>query len=243
MTESDTRLVWFIEHPSARIWSINPYKACGMRCVYCIARSQGKAKPWFGCDRVVDELKARLAEVPQDTEVFVGALVDAYPPDEKNFGVTRMALMELTRQARPFCINTKSNLVKRDADILLRHPGHCDVFLSLCALDQEVLSRLEINAPSVEERLCAVRDLSDAGVDVNIDAAPWIPGVSDIGALLDALPSGVGIQVAPLDIRHFGSETTLAGMRFTQEEINAAYQRHRDAIGDDNRVRWKEPRP
>lgn len=242
MTIGETRLVWFIEHPSARVWSVNPYKRCGIGCVYCMARSQGEAEPWFGPDAIVHELRSRLMDVPHDEEVCVGALVDAYPPEEEDLGLTRLVLAELSRQKRPFCINTKSSLVRRDTDILARHDGHCDVFISLCALDQGIISRLETNAPSVASRLEVVSILNDAGVDVNIDAAPWIPGVSDIGRLLTVLPEGVGVQVSPLDIRHVGSEAMFAGMRFTQKQIDEAYERHRDQVGGEDRVRWKDPR-
>lgn len=239
----EAKLVWFIQHPSARIWSVNPYKACEIRCVYCIARSQGNAQPWFDSACVVDELRKRLADVSQDTELFVGALVDAYPPEEERLGITRLALTELSLQARPFCINTKSSLVQRDRDILLQHKGHCDVFMSLCSIDQDTISRLEINAPSVCDRLEAISALHRAGIDISIDAAPWIPGVSDINALLNAIPAEVRVQVAPLDIRHIGYEATVAGMRFTQEQINVAYCQHRKAVGNNPRVRWKEPVP
>ncbi len=237
------KLVWFIQHPAARIWSLNPYKACGIRCVYCIARSQGSAEPWFGPGCMVDELRKRLADVPQGTELFVGALVDAYPPEEERLGVTRLALTELSLQDRPFCINTKSSLVQRDSDILLRHKGHCDVLMGLCCLDQRMISSLEVNAPLVSDRLQAVSALHCAGIDVGIDAAPWIPGVSDINAILNAIPAEVCVQVAPLDIRHIGREATIAGMRFTQEQINSAYGQHRKAVGTNPRVTWKEPMP
>lgn len=243
MTDDDVRLVWFIKHPSARVWSVNPYKQCGIRCVYCIARSQGKAEPWFGPDWVVAELRSRITVVPPDVEVGVGSLVDAYPREEEELGVTRLVLAELSRQARTFCVNTKSNLVQRDTDILVQHRGHCDVFISLCALDNSIISRLELNAPSVADRLQAVSALHRAGVDVNIDAAPWIPGVSDISALLNALPPGVRVQVGPLDIRHIGSEAKFAGMSFTQEQINVAYRQHREAVGNNSRVRWKDTIP
>jgi DNA repair photolyase len=212
-----------------------------MRCSYCIAGSQGEAEPWFGPERVTAELRDRLAEVPLEAEVFVGALVDAYPREEEALGVTRRVLQELSRQRRAFCINTKSTLVQRDVDILLRHQAHCDVYVSLCSLDQGVISRLEVNAPSVADRLRAVSALHANGVDISIDAAPWIPGASDIAALLAALPVGVGIQVAPLSIGHMGSKVELAGMRLTQETINTAYRHHRQLVGDHARVRWKDP--
>lgn len=234
------KLVWFIDHPSARIWSVNPYKSCGIRCVYCIARSQGKAEPWAGADRIVEELRARLEVVPPDVEVGVGSLVDAYPPEEKDLGLTRLVLAELSRQRRPFCVNTKSDLVVRDADILLRHQGHCDVFLSIATLDEALAARLEVNAPPVAARLRAVSELKKAGVDVNIDASPWIPGSSDIGALLKALPDGVRIQAAPLDVACLGPEATIAGKRFRQDEILEAYKAHREAVGEHPGIRWKD---
>lgn len=233
------KLVWLIKHLSARIWSVNPYKRCGIQCSYCNARSQGKAEPWFGPDRIMEELRSRMARVPLGVEVGVGALVDAYPPVEKKLGLTRIVLSELSRQKRPFCITTKSDLVRRDIDILTRHEGHCDVTMSLCMLDGTMISRLEENAPSVADRLRTVFALHRAGVDVHIDAAPWIPGWSDIGALLEALPAGVCIQVAPLDIRHIGPEATIGGMRFRQEEILEAYREHRKKMGENKRVRWK----
>jgi DNA repair photolyase len=239
MDNDAVKLVWFIPHPAARLWSVNPYRKCAIRCRYCVAHSQGDAEPWFGVDQVVAELRARLAQVPLDMEVFVGALVDAYPPEEETFGVTRMILAELSRQNRPFCIGTKNKLVRRDVDLLVGHRGHCDVYLSLCSLDQGIIAKLEPGAASVAERLEAVSVLKRAGVEVGIDAAPWIPGVSDIAALLEALPADVAVQVAPLDLSGCGAETKLAGMSFTQEEINRAYRRHREAVGESGRVRWK----
>jgi len=239
MSKDDVKLVWFIEHPSARIWSINPYKQCAMRCAYCMAHAQGSAEPWFDAERLKKELATRLAEVPRDIELFVGALTDAYPPEEERLGLARIVLAELSRQNRPFCVNTKSALVQRDVDVLGQHEGHCEVLISLCCLDEEAVSTLEPNAPSVAERFQAISALRDAGVDVSIDAAPWIPGVSDIGELLERLPAGVQVQVAPLDIRHIGREATFMGKAFTQDQINTEYQEHRAVIGDSPRVMWK----
>jgi hypothetical protein len=38
---------------------------------------------------VANELRTRLKEVPDDVEVFVGAIVDAYPAEEMALCVTR----------------------------------------------------------------------------------------------------------------------------------------------------------
>lgn len=237
--EDTARLLWFIG--AVGIWSVNPYRRCPFRCVYCIAASQGEAIPWYAADRVVPELRKALERVPQDTELFVGALVDAYPPVEERRGLTRAILEELSRQKRPFCINTKGTLVCRDIDILQNHPAHCDVYVGLCCLDESGVRALEPGAPSAGERLEAIRILKSAGVDVNVDAGPWIPGVSDAEELLSQLPPGVGVQFEPLDIRHIGDSATILGRTYTQPEIKAAYQAERRRIGEVPGVRWNEP--
>ena len=237
--EETSRLLWFIG--AVGVWSVNPYRKCPFRCVYCIAASQGEAVPWYAADRVVPELREALEQVPPDKELFVGALVDAYPPVEERLGLTRAILEEFSRQKRPFCINTKSTLVCREIDILQSHPAHCDVYLGLCSLDEGALRVLEPGAPSVTERLAAIRALKTAGVDVNVDAGPWIPGVSNAEDLISRLPPGVGLQFEPLDIRHFGDSATVLGRTYTQQGINAAYQAERRRIGDMPGVRWKAP--
>ncbi len=205
------------------IWSVDPYQRCSFRCVYCIADSQGESTPRHSAGRVVAALRRDLEAVPPEAELFIGATADAYPPVERELGLTRLVLAEVSRQGRPFCVATKGTLVLRDIDILRDHGGHCDVYLSLATLDDEALRRLEPGAPSAGERLDAIRALHDAGVDVHVEASPWIPGVSRAEELLAALPSGVGVKFVPLDTRRFGETATILGRRFSQTEILDAY--------------------
>ncbi len=222
---------------------MNPYRKCAFRCIYCIAGTQGEATPWYPAGTVIPKLSAALGQVPHNTELFVGALTDAYPPVEKELCLTRTILKELSRQVRPLCITTKSTLICRDMDILSSHAGHCDVYIGLCSLDDDVLRKLEPGAPSASERFNAIRTLNEAGIDVNIDAGPWIPGISSAEELIAKRPAGVNIQFEPLDIRHFGDSATILGRTFTQEEINSYYRIERQKIGDITGVLWKDPLP
>lgn len=235
----NSRLLWFINEVG--VWSLNPYRKCAFRCIYCIAGTQGEAIPWYPAGTVIPKLRDALGRVPHDTELFVGALADAYPPVEKELSLTRMILQELSRQERPFCINTKSTLVCRDMDILLSHTGHCDVYIGLCSLDDDAFRKLEPGAPSASERFDAIRTLNEAGIDVNIDAGPWIPGLSNAEDLIAKRPAGVNIQFEPLDIRHFGDSATILGRTFTQEEIDSYYRIERQKIGNIAGVLWKDP--
>ncbi len=239
--EQVTGLVHFIDQVG--IWSVNPYQYCSFRCIYCIAASQGESTPWCSETTLVPELRRALEQVPRDAELFLGAIADAYPPVEERLRLTRQVLEELSRQGRPFCINTKSVLVCRDISVLTGHAGHCDVYLSLCSLDDAALQILEPWAPSAAERLAAVDTLYTAGVDVNIDASPWIPGVTRAKDLIARLPAGVGVQFAPLDIRRFGEDIVILGNKFSQDEIDTAYFEEKHSVGEVPGVRWRDPLP
>jgi len=225
---------------SAGIWSINPYRHCQHRCIYCIARSQGESTPWHAPGAVIPVLRSALQQIPYDAEIFIGSLVDAYPPLERGLGITRLILRELVYQQRPFCINTKSDLVTRDIDLLDEHNGHCDVCLSLCSLDDDALWVLEPGAPSSLERLDAIRVLHQSDIEVIIDASPWIPGISNARELIAQRPDNVPVHFAPLDLRCLGGQITLLGRKYTQEEIDTAYCAERDALGEIDGVLWKE---
>ena len=225
------------------IWSINPYQRCAHRCQYCIACSQGESTPWYGADALIPVFRSGLAQVPGGTELFIGVLADAYPPVERDNGLTRLLIEELVRQQRPFCISSKSDLVCREIDLLAGYREHCDVYLSLCSMQEEALRVLEPGAPAAAQRIAALHRLHAAGIAVNIDAAPWIPGISDAAALIAMLPDGANIQFAPLDLHHCNGSITLLGWRYTQAEIDAAYRQERARIGEQARVIWKDPLP
>lgn len=233
------RFLHFVEEVG--IWSVNPYRQCQHRCLYCLAGSQGESSPWYPAGSVIPAFRMQLPKVPLGSELFIGAMVDAYPPIEKGLGVTRLIIHELVDQERPCCITTKSDLVTRDIDLLLQHPGHCDVAISLCSLDDDSLWLLEPGAPSSTERLLAVEQLQTAGIAVMIDASPWIPGISDAWEIIVRRPDNVPVQFAPLDVRHSGGTMTLLGRKYTQEEIDDSYCRLRDEMGHIDGITWKDP--
>ncbi len=222
---------------SVNAWSVNPYFRCSHRCAYCISHSPGKSTLWVAKDKIGVELEYALVKVDPSIELGVGAMADAYPPEEASLGVTRNVLKTLTRLRRKFCINTKSDLVLRDIDLLKAHPVHCDVYMSIAALDDDVMKRLEPGAPSPSRRLQAIRTLHKEGIRVGIDASPWIPGLSDIPALLNALPRGIHVQVRALDVSPM--QTEIPELQFIQEEVDAAYQEAESSLGRIDNVTWE----
>ena len=134
----------------------------------------------------------------------MGGKADAYPEIENEENLMRIILRELQIQNRPYCINTKSDLVCRDIDIISKHENHCDVYMSICTLDDEAIKYFEPFAPPPSRRIEALKILLDFGIDANVDAAPWMPGISNAEKLIKTLPENINIQFSPLEIMNSG---------------------------------------
>src|SRR5262249_44061823 len=171
---------------------------CAHRCAYCNTWAQGSSRPMLPAPEIIGALRRELTEIPAEHMIVVGPPSDGYPPSEKRHGVTRAVVAELLRQGRTFSGVTRGTTAAPDADLFAACGDRTSVHVSLCAVDDAALRRLEPGAPSARARLTLVRRLRAAGVRVQVDAAPWIPGVSDARALLAAVPGGVVGQCRPL---------------------------------------------
>lgn len=172
--------------------SVNPYRGCEHGCVYCYARPN---HAWLelspGLDfeteifhkpdapeRLADEL-ARPGY--RAAPVMLGASTDAWQPLEARTGLTRRLLSVLLAHRHPVSAVTKSTLVLRDTDLLVRLARRrlASVCISLTTLDPALKRDLEPRAAGPQARLATVRALHEAGVPVGVLVAPVIPGLTD----------------------------------------------------------------
>ena len=200
-------------------WSLNPYVGCEFGCTYCYARythryvverahDAGKitdaefsdyrgAHGWeafekriFVKQHVVGALDVDLKHVPLGETIVIGTATDPYQPAERQFRVTRAVLQRLTRcEGLSFGIITKSPLIARDADLLVRlqERNELQVHVSLITADPRLARKLEARSPVPTARLRGLRTLVDAGVNAGLIIAPVLPGITDDVAQLDAL--------------------------------------------------------
>jgi DNA repair photolyase len=132
---------------------------------------------------------ARRARTDPST-IVIGTATDPYQPAERRFRLTRAVLERLARSEElSLGIITKSALVTRDVDLLLRLQRHNDleVHVSLTTLDARLIRLLEARSPLPAVRLRALRRLTDAGVNAGLIVAPVLPGITDDRDRLDAL--------------------------------------------------------
>jgi DNA repair photolyase len=224
-------------------WVLNTYAGCDLRCRYCITAAQGASFPRAPHGevraRLQDELDVLAATAGLPPRLGVGAFADVYPNVEAAYVVTRPALQVLVERDIEFTLVTKGRTVLRDVDLLTRSRRR-RVQISLCAVDDDEVTRVDPGAPSATERLEIVHTLKAAGVRVRVQAAPWIPGVSDVAELLDRLDPTIPVTVTPLRVpAHV--ERFAAARGLTQEAVNDAFRREFDRVGPRPHVVWSTP--
>jgi DNA repair photolyase len=200
-------------------WSLNPYVGCEFGCSYCYARythryvverahDKGKltdaefadfrgAHGWeaferriFVKEQIVGALDADLKRVPLGETIVIGTATDPYQPAERRFRITRAVLQRLSRcEGLSFGIITKSPLIARDRDVLLKiqERNELQIHISLITVDATLARKLEARSPIPAARLRALKQLVDAGVNAGLIIAPVLPGITDSVAHLDAL--------------------------------------------------------
>lgn len=201
-------------------FSVNPYRGCLHGCAYCYARPSHEylgfgAGSDFERKIMVKRRAAELLEKAFQKKRWEGELVvfsgntDCYQPLERSLGITRACLEVCARYRNPVHIITKSALVERDLDHLgtLAREADAGVTVSIPFLDPEVARAMEPYAPPPSRRFTSVRRLVDAGIRVNVNIAPLIPGLndSDVVPLLEAAHAAGASTAATVALRLPGS--------------------------------------
>jgi DNA repair photolyase len=170
-------------------WTLNPYRGCTHGCHYCFARryqTQFELGPGDEFSSVIF-VKTNLVEVltreldrPSwvQEQVAVGTATDPYQPIEGHYKLTRRALEALAAGRTPIGLVTKGPMVVRDAEILadMTRRAGCTVCMSVPTVDEEAWASLEPGTAHPLQRLRAVRQLREAGVNVGVLMAPVVPG-------------------------------------------------------------------
>ncbi|MBL9034804.1 MAG: PA0069 family radical SAM protein [Rhodospirillaceae bacterium] len=211
--------------------SINPYRGCEHGCIYCYARP---THAYLGHSPGLDfetrlyaktdaaallERELRKRSYKPDV-LALGAVTDPYQPIERQRRVTRQVLRVLSDFNHPVGITTKSARVLDDLELLadMAKRRLVMVSMSVTSLDRDLARKLEPRASTPDNRLDAIRQLSQAGVPVAVSVAPIIPALTDheIEAII-AAAAGAGAQAVnwtvlrlPLEIKDLFAEWLIA---------------------------------
>lgn len=110
-------------------------------------------------------------------------LTDPYNPQEEIFRRTRTLLEQLQGSGIRLSIQTKSDLVLRDLDLIRTFPD-ARVGFSINTLDESFRADMD-RAVSIERRLNAMKALHDAGIRTTCFISPIFPGITDAEAIIE----------------------------------------------------------
>ncbi|GAA2040718.1 Rv2578c family radical SAM protein [Catenulispora yoronensis] len=196
-------------------WTINPYRGCGHRCVYCFAR---KTHTYLDLDAGLDfdtrivvkvnapeVLRRELARPSWRREaVAMGTNVDCYQRAEGRYRLMPEIVGALGDFGTPFSILTKGTLMLRDLPLLTAVAREVPVRLAMSvgSVDDSVWRTVEAGTPSPARRLDAVRTLADSGLGCSVLMAPILPFLTDspeqLRATVEAIAKAGAHSVTPI---------------------------------------------
>ena len=230
-------------------WTINAYRGCSHRCVYCFARpTHDYLGMNIGSDfdskivvkiNAVEKLGSELAGRRwAGDHIAMGTNTDPYQRCEGKYHLTQGIIKVLTQHANPFSILTKSTLILRDLPLLVAAAARTEVGInfSIGTLDERVWKLTEPGTPHPMRRVEAVRKINEAGIPCGVLVAPILPGMSDgaeqlelvVKACVDA--GAVSVTAIPLHLRRGVKEHWMTWLAEAAPELVPAYaKRYRGA--------------
>ncbi|MFC3799622.1 radical SAM protein [Cohnella sp. GCM10012308] len=185
--------------------TLNPYGGCAFGCTYCYVRGMPVAAfreeawgTWVDVKQGAGELLRRelaRAAAKGPVRIFMSSSTDPYQPAEYREQVTRSLLEAMAEMPPDFLlVQTRSPLVTRDIDLLLRMGSRVRVSMTI-ETDLEAVRRVfSPAAPPIAARLKALARLKEAGVPVQAAVAPVLPSSERLPALLRPVTDRVVID-------------------------------------------------
>ncbi len=166
-------------------YALNPYTGCQHACVYCYAEFMKKytnhQEDWGKFVDAKINVAQRLRDQIKRTRpgtVMIGTVTDAYQPLEERFRLTRQCLEILSDSDFPVSIQTKSDLILRDMDVLKKMKEK-EVGFTITCPDPDVERAFEPGTSDLESRFEGLAKLQEAGIPTFVFFGPILPFFSD----------------------------------------------------------------
>lgn len=176
---------------------MNIYRGCTHGCIYCDARSS-----CYQMDHAFEDIEVKI-NAPQLLEqalrrkrkkcmIGTGAMSDPYLHLEKKMKLTRKCLELIDEYGFGAAIQTKSDLILRDLDLLKRinRKTKCVVQMTLTTYDETLCSRIEPNVCTTAKRIEVLNRMKEEGIPTVVWMTPILPFINDteenIRSLLNA---------------------------------------------------------
>jgi DNA repair photolyase len=234
-------------------WDVNIYRGCAHSCLYCFARYSheylGYRDPFDFEQKILVKVNApqvldRELASPQwrGELVNLSGVSDPYQPAEEKFGLTRQVLEVMLKHRNPTILGTKSDLIRRDLDLLSRlsETTFCSVAVTITTLDEGLRRQLEPFSSPARRRVALLKELKEAGVKTGLLATPILPYLTDDPRSLEDLVRTAAeceVDFTVAGILSLRSSARQHFMPFLREQFPELYPKYRQLYKG-----WRVPR-
>lgn len=166
-------------------YNMNLYRGCSHRCIYCDSRSHCYHIDHFdivcGKENALSILEQELSKKREKGVVGIGSMSDTYNPKELQYELTRGALKLISKYGFGVSIDTKSDFILRDIDLLkeINSKNNVIIKFTITTSKDELSKKLEPNVCVSSKRFQAMKELSDNGIFVGVMMNPVLPFITD----------------------------------------------------------------
>lgn len=166
-------------------YNMNLYRGCSYGCIYCDSRSNCYHIENFdqvkGKENALEILEKELQTKRSKGVIGIGSMSDTYNPFEEKKKLTRGALQLILKYNFGVAIDTKSDRILRDLDLLkaINHQNNVIVKFTITTAKDDLSRLIEPYASLPSQRLAAIKELSANGIFVGIMMNPVLPFLTD----------------------------------------------------------------
>lgn len=165
---------------------MNIYRGCTHGCIYCDSRSKCYQINHDFEDIEIKENAIELLEIAlmkkkNKCMIGTGSMTDPYLHLEKNIEHTKKCLELIYKYGFGVAIQTKSNLILRDLEILkkINEKTKCVVEMTLTTYDDNITKLIEPNVCNTRERFEVLKIMRDNNIPTVIWLTPILPFIND----------------------------------------------------------------
>ena len=196
-------------------FGMNIYRGCTHGCIYCDSRSRCYQFTHPFEDIEVKQNAPELLEKvlkPKRKKCMIGtgAMSDPYMHFEENLRLTRRCLEIILENGFGIAIQTKSDLILRDIDLLseINKSAKCVVQMTLTTYDDDLCRILEPNVCNTKRRIEVLEEMRKKGIPTIVWLTPILPFINDTEDNITAILNEC-VRVGVKGIIDFGMGLTL----------------------------------
>ena len=175
-------------------YGMNIYRGCSHGCIYCDSRSNCYqfTHPFEDIEvksNAADLLDKTLKSKRKKCMIGTGSMSDPYMHCEEKLMLTRKCLEVIYKNGFGVAVQTKSDLILRDIDLLdaINKETKAVVQMTLTTYDDDLCKKLEPNVCNTKRRIEVLEKMQERGIPTVVWLTPILPYINDTEENIRAL--------------------------------------------------------